>query len=288
MSNPTSLRDAVSVDFSNRNFNAFYNGVLLSFKSKRKNHLLLEGSADAKVLKQFFNAGIIAVPCNGRGNVVKVFKRLPKTITNVFGIADKDYDLNPFADFRLFYYDGNNFEMMLFKDDALFDDAFLFNGYKVGKSFSSTELIDLRNTILFNLFPISIFRKINMQVIPEGCKTGVSNVFPNLSLCMQESRDDIACTIRNGLLVHLSKVDCGTVNNIISTFNLSVTDKSIDCFDVTHGHDFVELFKNEIGFPTEGDFYSLLKEAYKKEQFCKTNLYVCLKRYALHQMIDIF
>lgn len=288
MSNPISLRNATAINFSRKHFDAFYTSVLLSSKTKGKYYLLLEGPTDAKVLKKFFDIKIIVLPCIGRSNIVKVFKKLPKTITNVFGIADRDYTLNLFADFRLFYYDANNFEMMVIKDDNLFNESYLFNGSLSKTIYSPTDLINIRNKIISWLFPISAFRKVNMQNIPEKNRVSISDVYPNLALCASEKRTDVIKSIKNNLILHLSNLDSTTVSDIIAVFDSCVNDNSVNFYDVTNGHDFVELFIKETCISSDNDFYNSLEKAYKKDLFVKTNLYYRLKLFETLQMVKIF
>lgn len=288
MSRPSSLLSAVNVDLSNRNFDSFFSSLLLYLRGGKSTCLILEGPTDSKILKRFFDVKILCIPCIGRGNVTKIFRKLPKTYSNAFGIADIDYDQTPYLDFRLFYYDYNNMEMMIFSDDNIFVNPDCYNIYLPNRRLSQSDLIIIRNSVLCKLFPISVFRRINMGLIPERYRIAVSSVFPDISLCLSKTRDEISNEIKTNMLLLLNGLDLALLNRITSSYNADLSNKSINLYDITQGHDFVELFGRKIGIISDDLLYDVLSKTYTFDLFMKTNLYSNLKKFAILQTIKMF
>ena len=284
MASPLSLKSACSVDLSNRNFEAFLQSVISTIRSKNNKVILLEGSSDVKVLKNFFVGTIICVPCTGKCNVTKVIKRLPQKYIEVIGIADKDYEITLSNDSRLFYYDFINLEMTIVQDNTIFDNLSVFNSHSISKVFnSSAELIQIKNTVLEWLVPVSVFRKTMFEELTEDQRISRDDAVPNLSICKTLSKSDLATRIKTFIHTRLSSkgYDSSRIGSILSKYDNYL--HTPDCLNITQGHDFVELFNSETGIQSDDDFYEIIKIVYEKKMFAKTSLHSKIKQYEILQ-----
>ena len=280
MAKVNSLQNVVRLDYSNMSFNSAISDIILLSKNNNP-VVVLEGIEDYKIMNKFFDARVKCLPGDGKGNVVKIFGRLPKTYTMVVGIADRDYELNLFLDSRLFYYDSNNLEMMCTSDDRIFDKVDLYNKY--GKNFTKNDLINLKNNILLNLLPISIFRMINMQELTR--KIAAETLISDLFSCMKKNKADVIAEIKESIN-NMPDISSSEKSLTISKYDLALAN-NYDLSAITQGHDFSKIFANSIGLIKTDAIYNLLNRAFSSEIFMATELYKSIKKYEIIQTLTL-
>lgn len=283
MANPSSLFNAVCLDCSDKNFDSTLTAIMLD--AKIHNQILLEGNEDFIVLGKFFanQESLRCINSKGRGNVNKIIRRLPLMCSNVIGIADRDYDKEPFDNGKIFYYDRNNFEMTIFEFDEIFEcESF----YKNGKSIIRTQkLLVARNRAMDILYPKSISRLVNARYCSKQHYSSDS-VTPDYSIFLIQSRELNAACIKNNITRSLSNLSASEIKLIIDSYDKEYI-QNHNLYDITQGHDFVSIFLNlaDTIIAPRG-IYSILNDAFSVDLFKKTKLYQSLKRYERFELVS--
>ena len=269
MSSSISLRKAIDLDYSKKSFES--NISLLITLSRKKCVVIVEGAFDKKIFTNFFRGIVYLIPCNGRGYVEKVINRIPKSIVSIIGIADRDYFFNESNDMRLFYCDYNNIEMMIFSNDDIFANQISFSS-----TLTKSDLTKKRDDSIEKVFPLSIFRLTKSKLI-DGDIIGVEDVMTSVLEFKDLDRNASVTKIINSI----NNCAKPSINQSFKSVFVSNYNNELcimhNCYDITQGHDFTEMFCELIA-NNEYDIRMAAEKEFKYNLFKKTALYKDIKK----------
>lgn len=237
--------------------------------SKEKVFLVVEGVDDTKFFKSLTkNNIVICESYSGKKGIEEILLHF-KNNKRILGIRDKDYE-NRALDYRIFFYDFCNIEMMLISDNEVFEKICCeyYNGSK--------EYYKLRNDILENLKLLSELRQINEDEKQMLNFNGINfNSILNVDDTINEEK-----LYKNLANTNNSK----NIDDLKSKIKSSKSKNYEEMLNTTNGHDFVKLFciyckkSNNVNI-NEKKISELARCAFGKDKFKKTILYNNLKLY---------
>lgn len=276
MATTSSLKNVISIDCSKKAFNSQI--YLLVALSKNNNLVVVEGQFDKDIFSNFFVGRVHLLPCTGRGYIEKIFKKLPLTIVNVIGLADKDYSIDNCSDCRIFFYDHNNIEMMIFSDNNVFDKPTKLSGIEEA---TADSLIEIRDRVLNIIYPISIFRLSKANVDAKNL-LGINDVIDDILSIKNLSNAELASQI----IFKINNCSKRNVNQMLKTLFVSnynnEMSKTHNLYDITQGHDFVDLYC-DLASISEKTLRKNILSSYSSVLFKRTSLYSNLRRYEIIQ-----
>ena len=263
------------MDFSNQSFESTLATICMD--ASRHNPVLVEGRKDEDCLKKFFSDKANFIYTGSKNNVEKVIKRLFRFKTNIIGICDRDYD-SVRVNEHIFYYDSNNLEMMLIKDDEIFDDA-TFESLNI----SPSSLISKKNQTLVTLLPISILRMVSFE---SKIKLTLDEIIPADDLLIAQTKEENIRCIKTSILNKVTDLSVEQRSNFICSY-ATKCEQTYDFYNITQGHDFVKIFRKIITNLSERRFYSMFIESFSDKLFKKTILFSSIKSYERMESLSL-
>lgn len=243
----------------------------------------MEGEDDLKLLRKFFGENVILYESYcGKNGVKEIINHPIIDDFRIIGIRDKDYLIDNIHN-RILFYDFCCLEMMLISVDEVFKS--IYHEFYYG----NMNVRELKEKILNKLIILSHLRKENelndYKILFKGLSL-VNYSNDNSYLNYNKLADDLkerssSCNICIKELIE----------NMESEFTKPFTLTQL--LDVTNGHDFITIFKNECNQNNrsgvkENKIASSMRTSYTGENFKCTNLYKNLYIYAEENSLDIF
>lgn len=250
---------------------------------KEQIFVIVEGEDDIRFWKSIISSKSVSLyeSYDGKCGITKIIDNHFINEYRVFGIRDRDYELNLQAP-QIFFYDYSCMEMMLIKSDSAFK--------KVTSEYYKGNLdeMGLRCFILEELKVLSLMRK-NNETLGRAIRfkgLSINNAFSKESLSINNIRlADNIHILNNGNTIY-------SVDDI-KDFELQTLNEN-ELFDITQGHDFTTLMacicslylkKNISNITIE----SGLRCSFSLDDFEKTSLYNDLNSYlSTHNLSTIW
>ena len=250
--------------------------------NKKKSFILVEGQNDISVLDTLFDNEntILYESYGGKREIVKMVTEVFLDEKQVFGIVDKDFDLNE-EQLQLFNYDFCNLEMMIVGNNDAFN-ALIFKLTNI-----KMDYLEFRKKVLFDLIVLTAVRKanymydwgINFSKLPITCFLKFNNV---------DRRYVYESIKRNHEFDKEKEEIC---NNIIESL------KNEELLNFTNGHDFCEAlsislkscFSENKSIKSLGkrNMFNLLSCVFGPHYFKQTELYAKLKKYQVENELSL-
>lgn len=243
--------------------------------------LILEGDSDRKLMRKFVSSNVTTLEsCDGKRTLQEIVAVEYRDENRVIGIRDRDYSSCIKCE-KLFYYDFCCLEMMILKNEEIFES--IYHEHYIG----TKNMKELREAIFKKLKGLSILRKIN-----EEKKLGINfeiismhRMNTDIELLEIESFCNILKMSNDHELIDKAYLEAkGCINNIEDK------DKFLD---ITNGHDFIDLFVSECKIVNSNSnlskktVESAIRCSYNFGFFSLTDLYRSLINYEKNNNINI-
>lgn len=271
-----SLQKVSSLDFSNESFNSTISSIMLD--SHKNNQILVEGPEDIEIMGQFFADRARMISAGSKSNVEKVISRVFRRKTNIIGICDRDYGAVGSIP-HVFYYDGNNLEMMVIKDDNVFNNPIFINS-----GFRKDVLISAKEMALNKLLPVSVLR---IERENKEYKFSLEDVCPSDDLLLLQDNDTNIYSIKYNLINKSLGYSSAEMSCFVSDYSSRLSNGPIDCYEVTQGHDFIRIFRKVLTNIGEKRLYKFLSSSFTKEFFKQTELFKKIRQYEVTETLSL-
>lgn len=257
--------------------------LLLSADLKKENvFLLVEGDDDISFIGSKVSSSVYIYESFSGKKGVKQIVDFFENKFSVIGLCDRDYDqINSTK--RCFFYDHNCLEMMLAKNNSVFNciHAEYYQGTK-----PSTEIL---NELLSNLLFLGEVRKLNQEK-----SLGLKLKDFTFGDCIEND-----CYLNPVKIIEKVKKRnpkkseyFPLLDLLLNSFNKNDHYDYDYYFDTINGHDFLHFLQHSIRRYTNKskkteDIASSFRCAYKFEDFRSTTLFNCLKKYEEEKNLSI-
>lgn len=251
--------------------------------NKQQLFIIVEGEDDIRFWKSLITSADVFLyeSYDGKCGIEKIINNHFLNKYQVFGIRDRDYEINLQCQ-QILFYDHCCMEMMLIKSEPTFN--------KVTSEYYKGPLEDivLRHSILNQLKVLSLMRKDN-EILKQAIKfRGVSL---NNAFCTNENKIDNLKLIAN---IH----EINKCNFLYTEADIIALEQRLlnetELLDITQGHDFSTLMACICSLYLKGGIpytaiESGLRCSFSFTEFKKTILYNSINDYTdLHKLISCF
>jgi hypothetical protein len=238
--------------------------------------VLVEGDDDCKIYPKFFQKDKCRIEQvhGGYSQMEAAIEKFQQYADRIIGIRDADFChiTQIYAQYKNFFYtDCHDIEMTMIQNNTVFEN--ILHEYSL-----QTESVKIKENILLEssfVGCVRYFNEINNCSINfEGIAFGnIVEQLPDHSLSLQKPQ---CLEIINQRSPNKTET---LYKNTINQFILS--NRTIDLFQLVNGHDFIKLLALRINFQIsqkikDKDVSKSLRNSYRIEDFCQTNLYKCI------------
>ncbi|MBV7271625.1 DUF4435 domain-containing protein [Clostridiaceae bacterium UIB06] len=246
--------------------------------------LVVEGEDDLKFWKNIANEKVILFESfTGKTGITEIVEEYFTSNPRVIGIRDRDYECGHIYN-KIFYYDCCCMEMMLVKNDEVFNN--IYSEYYSGR-LSSNEL---RDVLLKQLKYLSLIRK-NNETMGLGIKidgVSITNAFDEETQNIQNEKIILKLNQMNQQYFAINVDKLSQINS-----QNAIVLNTEELLEINQGHDFIELFaafcrKPRGSSASSKNIAASLRCAYRKRDFTYTELYLQLVSYSnTHNIVII-
>lgn len=228
--------------------------------------VIVEGDDDVSFVKNVFEPNVcVYESISGKQDVKNLIESMELQDERIIGIRDVDYADRTTMPDRLFCYDNCCLEVMLFSNDAVFQQ--IFHTYYQG----TTDVEDLLGRVLQELSPLSILRREN-----ERNQWNIDLRRAHIGDCVDTDHEtlDHEKVFHKLSQTYMTLDDCKIQGNALNEDQL---------MDITNGHDMCRfmgaILQDKKGSLGEDRTFRLLLCNYRKEDFQTTRLYDEVRSY---------